>query len=73
MSLPSRGHGRLSLLLVMLVAQSVGCVTSEKSMYTRHLSSTIAPGPAPYDDLAIAFNLSESTPSLAAVSRERSR
>ncbi len=46
-------------ILIALATQIVGCATSEKSVYVRHLTEEVAPGTAPTDELAIAFMLDE--------------
>jgi len=51
---PLLGVGVIALLL-----STTGCVTSEKAAYVEHLTTTIAAGPAPNDDLAMAFGLND--------------
>lgn len=52
-------RGALTALLVAGSVVASGCVASRRAAYARHLTATVQPGPAPTDDVAVAFGLDE--------------
>jgi hypothetical protein len=52
--------GRLSVVLAVSAAMlTMGCVSSRKSEFERHLLSTVPQGPSASRDVALAFGLDE--------------